>query len=605
MAKDKAKNDQFSPLTCRGRIMARLAELRTERASYIPDWREIADFIQPRRARFTITDVNRGDRRSQKIIDSSGTFAKRTLSSGLQSGITSSARQWFRLTTSDPDLAEVSEVKGWLHTVTQRMFTVLNRSNFYKSTSLLYDDLGTFGIGAIGVFKDEKKFIRTETYPIGSYMIGCDYTGKVDTFAREYQMKVRQIVKEFGLPKYAKTYDNIDWTNISDNVKTLWERRAYETMINVVYIIEPNFGVGGTYDGMSELSSNKRYKATMMELGIAEDKFLSVSGFDSFPIFAPCWSRTGEDTYPSEWPGRIAIGDVKALQHGERKGAQALDKMINPPLTAPLSARRARVSLLPGDVTYNDPRDPRMGVRPIHEVTISLRDLEYKLDQIRQRINRAFFADLFLMLTDNAGLDAGEKTATEIAERKEEKLLALGPLLESMNDDFLDPFVDRVFDIMDDFGLIPEPPEQIHGQVLKVEYLSIMAQAQKMVGLGGLERTAQFATQLATNAQDPSIMDKFDTDEAIDQHAEMTGIPPQIIRSDDAVKAMRDNRAKQQQAAQSAATLKDSSIAARNLSQANTTGDNALADMLRGAGSGAAATEIPGQAPPTPVSNAA
>lgn len=576
----------WSPLTRRGRLLARLADLRISRASFLSTWRDLADFIQPHRARFTVSDVNRGDRRSQKIIDSTGTFAKRTLSSGMQTGITSAARHWFRLTTPDPDKAEMSDVKEWLHTVTERMFTVLNRSNFYRQTTPLYDDLGTFGTGAIGMFDDPHRVVRFETYPIGSYMISVGADLKVDTFAREYKMKVREIVKQFGLARGARNYDNINWENISDTVKRLWEKGQYEQMIDVAYICQPNFGVGGTYDGISELSTNKKYKATTFEVSGEGDKVLLEEGFSEFPFFGPRWGVTGEDDYATEYPGIIALGDIKALQHGERRGAQALDKIVNPPLTAPLSARRARVSLLPGDVTYNDPRDPRTGVRPIHEVKFSLQDLEYKQEQIRQRISRAFFADLFLMLSDNAALDNAEKTATEIAERKEEKLLALGPLLESLNGDFLDPMVDRLYNMMDRADLIPPAPEALSGEDLKVEYISIMAQAQKMVGLGALERTANFAVSLATATGDPGDMDKLDIDELIDAHAGMTGVPPQVIRTDEEVQQRRGDRAKQQQAQQQAAMAEQMSKSAKNLAQSDTGGQNALTDLLRAAGAG-------------------
>src|SRR5262245_49551761 len=112
--------------------------LESERSSFISQWRDLNDFILPTRARFQMTDSNRGNRRSTKIIDSTAKLAARTLSSGMMSGITSPARPWFRLTTPDPELAEYASVKSWLYETTSRMRSVLARSNFYQKAPMLY-----------------------------------------------------------------------------------------------------------------------------------------------------------------------------------------------------------------------------------------------------------------------------------------------------------------------------------------------------------------------------------------------------------------------------------------------------------------------------------
>src|ERR1041384_2937968 len=142
--------------------------LMQERSSFEGHWRELSSFIKPRRTRFFVTDKNKGDRRNQNIIDSTGTFAARTLQSGLHAGITSPARPWMRLSTPDPDLAEHGPVKEWLHTTTQRMLGLFLRSNVYNSLPILYGDMGVFATGAIAVIEDEHDFIRTFAYPVGS-----------------------------------------------------------------------------------------------------------------------------------------------------------------------------------------------------------------------------------------------------------------------------------------------------------------------------------------------------------------------------------------------------------------------------------------------------
>ena len=117
-------------------------QLDSERSSFISHWRDISDYILPRRSRFSITEANRGEKKNQKIIDSTATLAARTLRSGMMAGITSPARPWFRLTTPDPDLAEFGAVKKWLDDVQRIMATSYLKSNLYNILPVMYGDLG-------------------------------------------------------------------------------------------------------------------------------------------------------------------------------------------------------------------------------------------------------------------------------------------------------------------------------------------------------------------------------------------------------------------------------------------------------------------------------
>ena len=129
----------------------------------------------------------------------------------------------------------------------------------------------------------------------------------------------------------------------------------------------------------------------------------------------------------------------------------------------------------------------------------------------------------------------------------QEKLLALGPVLEQLNQDLLDPMIDIVFQIMLRQDLVPPPPPELQGTKVRIEYISIMAQAQKMVGISSVERFISFGAQVA--AFSPEALDKINVDEAMDIYGEMTSVPPKLLRSDEEVAAMRESRrvAQQQQ----------------------------------------------------------
>lgn len=578
----------------RERLEAMRAQMESERSSFKSHWQDLNDFILPRRARFFTSDANKGDRRNLKILDDTPTLAARSLKSGMMAGITSPARPWFRLTTPDPDLAEIGAVKAWLHAVTQRMAAVFIRSNLYNALPIIYGDMGVFGTACMSVEEDFQSVVRFYPFPIGSYMIANNDRLQVETFFREFRMTVRQLVDRFGRPFRNAPDNKIDWTKISDYIRNAYMDGHLETWVDVCHTVFTN----EDYDPRKAASQFKKYRSIYYEKGSSsgggsylrddKDRILSDKGFDYFPILAPRWEITGEDVYGTESPGMAALGDAKQLQTGEKRGLQAVEKMINPPMTGPTSMRSQKASILPGDINYVDVREGQKGFQPAHEVNYNLQQHELKQDQVRGRIRRAFFEDLFLMLAaDNRNRQV---TAREVEERHEEKLLALGPVLEQLNQDLLDPLIDITFTVMLRQGLLPEPPEELRGVDLRVEYISIMAQAQKLVGLGGLERYAAFAQALA--ATHPDSVDKTDADQLLDTYGDLTSVPPGVIRPDEQVSEIRAARAQQMQAAAAAEAMKQSASTAKDLSQAKLDDDSALSRIAQAAEGGSVAPAI-------------
>jgi hypothetical protein len=571
-----AVSSQSYPSTKRDRYAKIAAALWSERSSFDSHWRELGDWLLPRRTRFWSGDRNRGDKRNQNIIDSTARFAARTLQSGLHAGLTSPARPWFKLTTPDPDLAQHQPVKEWLHVVTQRMQIVFADSNLYNTLPIVYGDMGVFGTGAMAVLEDGHDLFRCYAYPVGSYALGVDNRGIVSTFVREYELTVRQVVQEFGRIPGTRA---IDWSRISTHVKDLWDRGNYEAPVTIMWVIAPN------EDARQDRLEAKYLPFSSCHFEAGEnrpDVFLRESGFRHFPILAPRWDVTGEDSYGVDCPGMVALGDVKQLQLMQRDAMKAIKKGIDPPLVGTPELRTQKTSLLPGDVTYV--REPQHGLRAIHEITLNLEHLERREAEIRYRIQRAFYEDLFLMLaTADQRMGADRPTAREVEERHEEKLLALGPVLERTNDELLDPLIDRVFDLMERAGLLPEPPEELAGVALQVEYVSIMAQAQKLVGVVGQDRFV--ASIVPMMEVFPEVRHKVNVNRIVDNYGEMLGVDPRIIRDDDDANA---RMAEEQKAAAAQAEAEQAKLlagAVKDGSQAQMGTGSAL-DRVIGAVSG-------------------
>ena len=557
------------PRTRRDRYEALRATLWSERQTgFDSHWQELADFVRPRRYRRSTSEHNDGSKANQKIIDSTAQFACRTLASGLHAGLTSPARQWFKLSTHDPELAKFGPVKKWLHEVTQRMFLVMNTTNIYNSLPIVYGDLGLFGTGAMGLLDDSKDLFRCYTYAAGTYAIGLDERGLATTFCRIYKMTVRQVIKQFALKDGTR---EIDWSKVSLMIKREWDAGRYETKLDVVHIVTPNEAADRNMLPAKYLPWSSCY----YELGTDDTnrKFLRESGFNEFPFMVPRWDITDGDSYGTDCPGMTALGDVKQLQVEQRRKGQAIAKMVDPPLVGPPNLRAARTSLLPGDVTYVDEGGKPM-LRSIHDVNLRVDHLGEDIREVQYRIQRAFYEDLFLMLARSDALRGQPPTAREVEERHEEKLLALGPVLERTNDELLDRIIDRVFAMMFRAGLIPEAPEALQGVKLKVEYTSIMAQAQKLVSVAGQDRFLQSIVILSEAI--PAVLHKIEPNVVVDTYADMYGVAPDMIRTNDQVAELMAAEQRQKDAMIEAEQAKNMTAAMKNAGTTPMDGDTAL-----------------------------
>jgi hypothetical protein len=547
----------------------RLKSLDSERSGYIDYYRELSDNVLASRGRFLTSDRNKGHKRNTKQINNTARLAVRTIASGMMAGITSPARPWFRLQTPDAKLNEVGAVKEWLNDVEMLMREVYSQSNVYNTLHTVYAELAVFGTAAMGVYEDFDNVIWCKQYTAGSYLLAMNGRSSVDTLYREYELTVSQLITEFGVE------------NVSQAVKSQYDTGNTEAWHKVVHVIELNDG----RDNVSPMAKHKKYRSVYYEsAGDKLDKtsYLRESGFDDFPILAPRWDVTGEDVYATDCPAMTALGDIKALQLLERRMYQAVDKITNPPMQAPsnLKAQVEGQGMVAGDIVYVDDTSAG-GIRSLYDYQPDMNAIQAMIQVNENRINKAFYVDLFLMLANS---DRKQITAREVSERHEEKLLMLGPVLERLHTELLDPLIDRTFSIMQRAGILPEPPEELRDTELRIEYVSVLAQAQRLVAVGAIERTASFVSELAQVF--PNARHKFDAEQAIDEYGAALGLSPRVIRSDkdveEIVRQEQEAMAQQQQAEQAA----QMGQMAQQASQTDTEGKNALTDMMKMAGAG-------------------
>jgi hypothetical protein len=524
-----------------------------ERLSWIAHWRELEGNFMPRKGRWLTTDANRGDRRNRSLINDAPIIAARIFTAGMMSGTTSASRPWFRLSLADPELMEAEGVRVWLWIVEDRLREIFAKSNFYQVMPALYRDLGVIGTGLVLVEEDDEDVARFTHAPVGTYCIANGRRGMADTLYRELTWTVRLVVEQFGPDACS------DATKAAYKDKNRWEQK-----VEICHLVTPNTGRDSRYID----AKNMAFRSVWWEKSEPE-KYLLESGFEEFPALAPRWETVGEDAY-GQSPAMDCLGDAKALQVQEKRIAQGIDKFIDPPMRASSRIDRNAASIAAGSMTVIDETVGGVGFEPA--VTIDPRGIQFAAEDVARmemRIQRAMYADLFRMLDS---LDDRDRTAEEIRAREAERITAIAPNIERQSREVLDPVVSLVFRLAARQGRIPPPPPALEGTEMRVEYIGVLAQAQKSLATQTIERTVAFVGALAQAQANaglpPDAMDKLDIDQAFDEHSTALGTPPTIVRSDETVAQIRERRQQMADAQQNAAVAEQATAAVRNIGQA-------------------------------------
>jgi len=543
------------------RFTKRRTTLRNDFSSWKSHFQEIADNFRPRRGFFLgqntgNSNVITGAKKHRAIINSTVMRASKNAQSGLQAGVTSPSRPWKRIGPDDPELNEVEGAAEFHSELDRRMDLVLAKSNFYQATHTAYADFVDFGPAAVQIDEHPEEVIRCAVHPIGSWVAAKNADGHVDVFYRDYKVTGYELVDRFG-------EDAIEQELLEQIKRNPYARH------DLYNAIEPN---PFWQDGVPSIGMAAFRYISVWWIGGRQREFVKQHGYHEFPIMVFRFYQSDTSDVYGASPGMDALGDAKQLQHQERTKLEAMDQMVKPALQAPTALKSAGVLTVPGKINYHDSQQK---VEPLFQVNLPLQYVLQDIQEIQHRISQAFFEDLFLMITKNV---SRQITAREVEERHEEKLIMLGPVLEAISDDFLDPAIDRILAIMRRAKMWPEAPADLLGHEFKVEYTSILAQAQRAVQTIAIEQGYNFVR--AVMETHPEIGDRVDADGMADAYFDRIGFPPEAVRSVTDSDALRQQRAQAQQVQQALTMAGEAASAAKDASASGLGDANVLTQML-------------------------
>lgn len=520
--------------------------LKATRFNWESHWLEVTEHVLPRKRNvFSHRTQPGGEKRNNKVFDTTAPQAVNVLGSALQGMLTNPATQWFDLTTGVTELDNDREVKAWLQKAARRMTQVFNNSNFQTAVSELYIDLASIGTAALRVEEDDENVIRFQARPIYEHYIREDYKGLVDTISRELKMTSRQIKQKFNFKKTAKRLGEMDRFKLEK-----FDQDPLQEW-NMIHYIAPR----EDFDRNLLPGVARRFK--WVSVHIVEDLNIAmdVGGFEEFPFVVPRWSKTSGEIYGRS-PSIEALADIKMINKMMQTHIRAGQKIVDPPLQAPDDGMSLPISTIPGGINYYRAGTPDR-IIPL-ETNGRIDISQAMMDDVRRRIRDHYFID---QLQLNEG---PQMTATEVLQRTEEKLRLLGPVLGRLHFEFLKPLIDRSFNILARKGeLPPNPPEELKDRNLEVQFSSMIARAQRSSEADNITRVIGIMSPII-QAQ-PEVMDNVDGDKMLNFVSNLFNVPKEIFRPEDEVETVRQEREQQQQEFLELEKQKSQSESARNL----------------------------------------
>ena len=527
-------------------IKKRFDSLVQNRKTLEDTFQVVEKFVVPFRGEFfkPMTEEQEVEWRRREIFDSTAIMACQTLASSMQGSLTSPSVKWFTLGFRQDELNHDNESMRWIESCENKVYEALQDSAFNLEASEFYLDLSSYGTSVLVEEVDddttEWKGIDFSAAPIVDVYFEQDSKGRVKILYRRLKWLPLQIIDKWGEDKVP------EW------VKTAHEKAA-NTKIEIIFCVY--------------WREDKKEADTSKFLATAERPFGckyifhkdgSMIGDEGGKYEMPAFVARFRKVAGSRWghsPAFVCLSDILTLNQLTEETLEALGKVVDPSTIVTERGLLSDLDLGRGGLTVARSKDDIWAYESKARFDVG----ELKIDRLQQSINRAFFVDQ-LQLKESPAM-----TATEVQVRYELMQRLLGPTLGRLQQDFLDPLIERTFNILMRAGRLPEPPEFVVESKAEydIQYIGPLPRAQRMQIV---ESINQFVGNMAQVAEIfPQVLDIPDMDEIAREVARLSGVPTKLIRNEKDVKAERDKKAEAQAKMQAAAAAQEAGKAAQEV----------------------------------------
>lgn len=497
-------------------IVDRYDRLKSARANWETHWLDLAEYILPRKSEPYLLTV-KGQKKTKNLYDTTAIEANEMFSASLHGMMVNYQGNWFRLRSENDDLNRKPEVRRWFEDVTKIMHDAIHHpdANFTAQLDEALLDIGPFGTSILTV--NEKGFKTGElifnSWNVQHVVLAEDEYDVVDTAIREFEYSARQMKAMFP--------DG----NFSRKITEAMEKTPDERFC-ILHVIMPR----REYDRNKQDAKNKPWGSWYIEK--TEKHLIKEDGYRFFPVNAARWRKENNEIY-GQGPGMIALPDIKTLNAMQKSLMIATEKVLEPPMDIPYGY--SELSTSPGAFNYRTSSADK-SLRPEPIVTVDGRALPITAEGIEARQNavrRIFFNDQLQL----AG--GPDMTAFEVAQRMNEKLRYMMPMLGRLQSELFNPLLHKVFGILRAAGKLPEMPEDI--RTYKIQYLTRVTQAQQQSDTEAMIGTLQAAAPMMQI--DPAVRHVFNLPKGARRIALNLGVPEEFMRSEKETAALTQQEA--------------------------------------------------------------
>lgn len=511
-------------------------KLKMAKQTWESHWKELAKYFLPNKQDIW-GGATAGEKRGQEIYDAIGRRSAERLASALHGMLTNPSTQWFSFSTGNMELDNDQEVAKWLQESAKAVNTVMNNSNFQPEIHEVYMDLCTLHTAHITTEADDQEIVRYKSRPIYHASISENYKNIVDTNYFESQKSVTNLIEEYGIDNLPEEVRQIQF---SDPLK----------MYTVIQGIEPT-------ENLPKSLRHPMHPFTSIHILKEHKVVVKKGGFEENPCAVPRYHKLSGEMY-GRGPAMYALPDVKTSNQMMKTWLEGAQLAINPPLQMPDEGVLLPVKLTPGGVNYYR-ADSKDRIEPI--MTGANPGVGHQIiELLHQSIERCFYVDQ-LHLVENDRM-----TALEVAHRRDEYLRSFSPMIGRLLYELHAPIILRTFGICKrKGGIIPAVPTKIAKAKIEVKFVSQMARAQDSVEGETALRALQ--TVMGMASVDPSVMDIIDVDKHTKFFYRSYGASLDLLRDEETVKEIREQRAQAQAEAQQAEIDNVNSQSAKNIAQ--------------------------------------
>jgi len=524
MEEKKAKNKKSAQ-----DIIATADQLKNEKTTWESRWQEIMDYLLPRKSDIIRTTI--GPKTTTQIFDSTGAEANQVFAAGMFGHLCPATTRWMQIEPADEDLKRSKNIMSWCAKASEAIIYALANSNFGQEITESFLNHGSIGTDTL--YLEPEKFLGSQlvfqNIPISEILLMENYQSLVDTHYRLFKFNPRQAIQAWGKE------------NLSDSINQAAENPKKKLeKFDFIHCVEPRT----EYDSTKVDNENKQFASTIIE--VKSKNIVKEGGYFEAPFITSRFLKTQGEVYG--WsPGIQVLPEIKTANAWMRILLAAAEKVVDPPLQLPNDGFILPIKTQPAGLNFYMPQAKDQRIEPIMTGGNIPVGLEV-LDLLQRKIKRAFYNDLFIILEQESKVP---KTATEILERSEERILLLVFYLGRLEYELFQQLAIRILGILLRAKKIDDPPPELRKTGgFKVVMTSKLAQRIKKAEVASYRDVLQMGLEIAKYTGMSEHFDNMNFDQIFPDLMDMSGCPTRWKNTETQIKKLRDDRAKAAQAQQ-------------------------------------------------------